>query len=261
MRALTALSRATFCALLVACNADFSRFHFGEPAAERPEACMSVIDSDASTHDAGRRLTRDAAQDAKIDDASTLTSHDAAPTAHDAALSRADASILAERLDAQMIAKDAGQQADDDAQVAVDDVQCRDVWAATFPTRLACGGCACAECTSPVLDCLSRADSQDRTLCTSLLKCAQTNGCHDWDCYCSTDQCLTDPTVAGDGPCAQQMEAAAGGGHDQVLAEHRANDPNRPLVRAVRANGCTIGTPRGSVGGGMVAKCPADCAR
>jgi hypothetical protein len=55
------------------------------------------------------------------------------------------------------------------------------------------------------------------------------------------------------------MEAAAGGGRNQVFAVHQANDPNQPLVRAVRAIGCTTGQSRGAVGGMMSGKCSSAC--
>jgi hypothetical protein len=51
------------------------------------------------------------------------------------------------------------------------------------------------------------------------------------------------------------MNAAAGGERERVLAVHQANDPNQPLVRAVRAIGCATGQSRTAVGGMMTAKC------
>jgi hypothetical protein len=58
-----------------------------------------------------------------------------------------------------------------------------------------------------------------------------------------------------DGPCVAEMNAAAGGDRAQVLAAHQANDPNQPLVRAVRAIGCATGQSRTAVGGMMTGKC------
>jgi hypothetical protein len=148
-----------------------------------------------------------------------------------------------------------------DAGPPTDEEQCSSAYPMLLDDRAACRSCTCEQCTDPALDCLMRADAYERTACTELWKCAIANNCHDWDCYCSSQRCRMTPSAPGDGPCFMQMEMAAGGDREAVNAAHLNDDPKNPLVRAIRAIGCSVGTPAGSVGGMIAPMCQDSCAR
>lgn len=148
-----------------------------------------------------------------------------------------------------------------DAGPPTSEDQCNAAYPMLLDDRAACRTCTCEQCTDPALDCLTRADAYERTACTELWKCAIANNCHDWDCYCTSQRCRMTPSAPGDGPCFMQMEMAAGGDREAVNAAHLNNDPKNPLVRAIRAIGCSVGTPAGSVGGTMAPMCKESCSR
>jgi hypothetical protein len=228
---------------------DFSSFHFAESQPSReaglvesdpPDARMSVPDDARVSVPALDSVFDSAAKDVRVTelpDSSTVP-QGVPDTGHPAGVDAA---------------------AEDDAQIPPDTLECTRDWSATSSDTPVCRDCACDRCSSSALDCLSRGSVQERALCTALFGCALRHACHDWDCYCSTSKCYTTTTAPGDGPCVSEMNAAAGGQHDRVSAVHRENDPSQPLVKAVRAIGCSIGVPLGSVGGSMTGKCVAAC--
>jgi hypothetical protein len=245
---------------LCACTHDFSSFRFGEPA--------PVTRDDAGGLEAGTPSVPDAAEVRMTQSVPPVPSASDAGAA-DARMSDAIDARMSDAIDAQTVVTapkpDAATKPDasnegDDAQVPSGAEQCSQAWTAFDPSVPACGACACTQCESPVLDCLSRGTTNARALCSRLFACALAHKCHDWDCYCSSARCMSMPNPVGDGPCAEEMAAAAGG-RDQVSAVHRANDPNQPLVRAVRAIGCNVGVPFGSVSGNMTGKCVSTCTR
>jgi hypothetical protein len=148
-----------------------------------------------------------------------------------------------------------------DAGPPTEEDQCNAAYPMLLDDRATCRSCTCGQCTDPALDCLMRADAYERTACTELWKCAIANNCHDWDCYCKSQRCRMTPSAPGDGPCFMQMEMAAGGDREAVNAAHLNDDPKNPLVRAIRAIGCSVGTPAGSVGGMIAPMCQDSCAR
>jgi hypothetical protein len=256
-RDVRALCSMLACALL-GCTHDFSGFHFLEkpPVVDKTPAAPGDAGSNAQPSDAAVRVFDAATGPGTPADAAKPS---ATPDAGNNPKPLDDSGMLTAPRDAGAIHMDADAGDDRDAHVPTDAEQCRSTWADKRLSDLACTQCACDQCTSPSLDCLSRGTTENRTLCTNLVACALAHGCHDWDCYCSTNGCRMG-MGAPDGPCVGAMNAAAGGERDRVLAVHQQNDPNQPLVRAVRAIGCTTGQSRSAVGGMMTGKCSA-CAR
>jgi hypothetical protein len=233
------------CALL-GCTHDFSSFHFSD---KQPVADKTLdASSDAQPFDAGMAML-----DAALRDAGK-------PSATPDAAKPKDLGSDAAPRDAGVMPMDGDAGDERDAHVPMraptDSEQCLSAWQDHSLSDLSCAECACEQCTSPSLDCLSRGTAESRALCADLLVCALAHGCHDWDCYCKSNGCRAGMS-APDGPCVGAMNAAAGGARDQVLAVHQQNDPNQPLVRAVRAIGCTTGQARSAVGGMMTGKCSA----
>jgi len=246
------------CAPLLACRNDFSSFRFAEAEPVKPRA---PAPADGSISDSV--VTR-AAPRADSDATLVLMTEPPGEVAADAAVSDANVSQLRDSSmpvpspadSAIPAAPDAAH--DNDAQLPSDMLLCSEAWNAAQAGAAACRDCACAVCTDPIRACLSGGTEAERALCTALFLCARQHKCHDWDCYCSSSRCYVTPSEPGDGPCATEMGAAAGG-HDHVSAVHRDNDPNQPLVKAVRAIGCSVGVPRGSVGGTITGKCVSPC--
>lgn len=122
---------------------------------------------------------------------------------------------------------------------------------------LGCTNCACSSCAASVLPCLEQGDSIYDRPCRDLLKCAATHGCHDWDCYCSTSGCRSNSEADGNGPCFEEMNAAAGDTRDRaaVNAAHSAKDPSNPMIMAIKATSCMLGAEHGSVMGACESAC------
>lgn len=245
--------------LLLGCTHDFSSFTFSDqqPATDHTPISASDAATPVQPSDAGSQLF-DGAADASAapgaPDAQVAVPAVATPDAGESPSPSADAGHATPPADASLRAPDSDAGADRDAHVPTEAEQCVATWSDDQLSDLSCAQCACQQCTSPTLDCLSRGSADERALCTSLFACALDHGCHDWDCYCTTMSCRMGNGTP-DGPCVAQMNAAAGGERERVLAVHQANDPNQPLVRAVRAIGCATGQSRTAVGGMMTAKC------
>lgn len=115
-----------------------------------------------------------------------------------------------------------------------------------------CSGCTCERCQDAALDCLVRGSEQENALCRAVWQCAIRSGCRDWDCYCKDQnlRCTNTTSEVGDGPCAEEMNAAALGGRLEVNDAHMEFDLHAelPLVRALKARGCTVGLPPGPTG-------------
>jgi hypothetical protein len=246
-------------ALLMSCRNDFSSFRFAET---EPSRVREASAPDDSALDAFVAANNDAASDRTV----AIVGSDAAASVAAAGAAANDASPANT---APIAAPDAGPAMADsspplsdamaDANVGVppETLQCTNAWNAAHLPGTACRGCACDACVGTVLSCLTSGTPQDRAACAAVYACALQHHCHDWDCYCTSSRCAM-PSEPGDGPCATEIALAAGG-HDHVSAVHRDNNPTQPLVKAVRAIGCSIGVPRGSVGGLVIAQCLAEC--
>jgi hypothetical protein len=217
------------CWLLAACTQDFDAFEFeAEADGDRDEAVSGARDASSAGAGAGGRGGVDAGDTVDGLDASTGTggadSGGEPPTGMTSDASAGDA-------DAATDPGDAGAQPDP---------TCVTAWTDTTPGPASCGDCACSACTAPVLACLMQGSASEQSLCHDVVACALESGCRD-DCYCQSAQCGA-PDATGDGPCAAQMSAAAGGGgRNQVTQILSAADPNEPLVRAMQAVQCVLG--------------------
>ncbi|HEY2734959.1 MAG TPA: hypothetical protein VGI70_13280 [Polyangiales bacterium] len=256
----------------ISCTNDFSNFGFATSAPEPGrDSGAATSGATATTFDAAPAADS-GGPDSAADSGGPETAADSGRSSGEqAGAGRATDAATKAPSDAPDAASEAG--ASRDADMSIDDDAGRND--AAPPTHVptdaercvidwndrmllaSCASCACGQCTSPALDCLARGSAGENALCGDLLACALTHHCHDWDCYCSSQGCRGDQTAGG--PCVAEMEAAAGGGFDRVLAVHQANDPNQPLVRAVRAIGCTTGQSRSAVGGMMSGKCVDAC--
>jgi hypothetical protein len=120
-----------------------------------------------------------------------------------------------------------------------------------------CTNCACGACAASVLPCLEKGESIYDRPCRELLKCAVNHGCHDWDCYCSDETCRMNPEEEGNGPCVEEMNAAAGESLDRaaVNAAHSAKDPSNPMTMALKATVCMLGSEHGSATGTCKTAC------
>lgn len=262
-----------------ACTKDFSRFHF--QTGQRDGGIVQSFDSgmdadrvgenhvDAATPDSAHPdaqmsvdPTAGSGGDAPKDSGLSTPPKDAGKPAGDATMPMTpddDARVTEDAqtpLDASM-PPDAATRVD--AQIPDQTQQCGDAYGSLDDARTDCRSCTCDRCTTVALDCLVGANAYDRAACTNLWACAIKHGCRDWDCYCSSSMCRLTMTAVGDGPCVTQMNEAAGGTREMVNAAHQANDPHSPLVRAVRAIGCTVGIPGNAVGGPITEQCKAAC--
>jgi hypothetical protein len=238
------------CALLAACTHDFGAFAFaderegGARDARTPEQPPGAGEQAPGT-DAGTRM-RDAA---------------VPPTRRDAALdldaSLGDAIAPPEPMDgAAEAGADAGPP--DTGPPPPDPGPCLEAWTSTPPGPETCRDCACSDCTLAVHACLTEGSTTEQALCNDVLACAIANDCQEWACYCNSPQCGS-PGPDGNGPCVAQINAAAGGGRDQVNAIMAAGDPQEPLVRANAAVRCVIGASNRSQGGRATGHCVEPC--
>ncbi|HKP61204.1 MAG TPA: hypothetical protein VJV78_30955, partial [Polyangiales bacterium] len=128
------------------------------------------------------------------------------------------------------------------------------------PPSAECRGCACDACASAILDCLHNGSAVERGLCRDMLTCALRERCQEYDCYCASSGCAF-PDGIGDGPCAEEINAAAGGTRSRVIALRNADPPdlNEPLVRATQAIACILGEHPSSPGPTIAGNCNVKC--
>jgi hypothetical protein len=265
--------------LAAACTKDFSRFHF--QAGQRDAGGVHGFDSGMDADLLPNEL--DGSNDGTHQDSQMSVDpnagaggdgpKDSGPmtSANDGGKPPSDASMPMTPDDDARVSEDAQTPIDasmppdaqtrPDAQMPNEMQQCNDGYHSLADDRSDCRACTCDRCTTVALDCLVGANAYDRATCTNLWACAIKNDCRDWDCYCSTPMCRLTPTAVGDGPCVTQMNEAAGGTREMVNAAHQANDPHSPLVRAVRALGCTVGISNTAVGGPITEQCKAACGK
>jgi hypothetical protein len=100
-----------------------------------------------------------------------------------------------------------------------------------------CTRCACAWCTTLVLDCFVSGDAARDTACRTIVDCARANSCSNTDCYCGdppiSDTCAT----MAQGPCVAEIQDAAGTTDIGLIAGYQ-QDPNHAIGRASLLGGC-----------------------
>jgi hypothetical protein len=127
-------------------------------------------------------------------------------------------------------------------------------------SRDACADCACSKssCGYQVVSCLDSGNAAEDALCTAVLRCALQKACQVWDCYCIDPNCGA-PSPDGQGPCVSEMNAAVDGHKREVMQVSKSSDQSEPLVRALQAVSCMIGSHRRSPGGASSGACETEC--
>jgi hypothetical protein len=123
-----------------------------------------------------------------------------------------------------------------------------------------CRYCGCNSCAAPIVDCLTKGDDLQRAQCRDVLACAIRNHCKDGACYCTSSGCGY-PSDSGDGPCAFEIENAAGGKRTRVNELRQTYPPplDQPYIRAVAAFTCLYGTDDASPGPAVMEQCATSC--
>jgi hypothetical protein len=101
----------------------------------------------------------------------------------------------------------------------------------------ACAACTCSKCTDQTLACQGAKSSDDAMTCDAMVKCGRMTGCRNPACLCGTLDVVTCLLVGGNGPCTQQVIAAAKTSN-VVTIQSRATDTNYPLGRANALGTC-----------------------
>jgi hypothetical protein len=258
--------------LLVAaasCTQDFSAFHFVDTKPSRDLHDSSTArDAGSGEDDSGIVPTADAARPSDVDAERPVNTQttDAAqvmdagmetvqpPVAGAAGASNPEPPTP--RFDASV---------DEDAGGPVTPViseQCN----ASFPDLKVgssiCRYCGCNSCAAPILDCLTKGDDLQRAQCRDVLACAIRNHCKDGACYCTSSGCGY-PSDSGDGPCAFEIENAAGGKRTRVNELRQTYPPplDQPYIRAVAAFTCLYGSDDASPGPAVMEQCATSCGR
>lgn len=129
--------------------------------------------------------------------------------------------------------RDAGTQPVADAGGGTSTNMCSS--APAYPTSTECGKCTCMRCATQVTSCAASSDSAKNTQCLAVRSCAEKNACTGQACYCGSSLLCLNP----DGPCRQEIEAAAGGSDVTVVQEASMN-PESPLGRSVAVGECQL---------------------
>jgi hypothetical protein len=241
-------------------------------AAPRDAAEATNAHADAMPASSGDGATKVLSTDAMPldDDAQAPNMPSDAQTPHDAqvpadAQTPHDAQTPPTR-DAQTAPPDAQTSHDagppPDAQITPEQQACANQWsvAALSYNSASCIACACAHCTTPIVNCLSSGEDSANAACAAVVACALVQHCHGWDCYCSGVDCVPDTNNLADGPCHREMELAAGGDEDHarvaLIRSYDTSDSDQPLLEAVHAIACVVGMQPDSMNG----KCPNACA-
>jgi hypothetical protein len=251
-----------------ACTQDFSAFHFVDMKPARDLGDSSTArDSGAAEDDSGGVPAADAGRPA---DAEVDAERPAEPQTPDAAPIDAGMAMVpppaagaagATNPDPPDPQPDAGMNDDAGGPVAPTiGEQCT----ARFPdlkvNSPACGYCGCKSCAAPIVDCLTQGDDLQRAQCKAVLACAIRNHCKDGACYCASSGCGY-PSDSGDGPCAYEIENAAGGKRNRVTQLRQTYPPplDEPFIRAVAAFTCLYGTDDASPGPAVMEQCATSC--
>jgi cysteine-rich repeat protein len=138
---------------------------------------------------------------------------------------------------------EAGEQCDDGNAAAGDGcVNCQtETPEQTCLVRLgvsdACAQCSCSKCNSQTLACQGATNAADAKLCNDMVLCARMTGCRDPDCICGRSDVLSCLAGATDGPCVDQVTAAARSSN-LFDVQLRASDTAYPLGRANALGSC-----------------------
>jgi hypothetical protein len=262
MRALLTVSALAL--FWAGCTNDFGAFSFGPQDGAVADAANGSpeggAEDAAAAEDAGPEASvpstdsgMDSGQTDSGGEPDAAPGQDAAEPEQDASMDSGPAEDAAVETDAGV---DSGQQQD---AGGFDAAACR---AALEPLvldgRVICDDCGCWGCGFEVMGCLQSGDGAEDALCSDVLECALQNSCQVWDCYCNEPNCGGgDPD--GTGPCVAEMNAAAGGQKAEVFSVWQSDDGTEPLVRALDAVRCLIGSHQRSPGGASSGVCEADC--
>jgi len=112
--------------------------------------------------------------------------------------------------------------------------QCQAILAAKAGAQSdACNACACSDCSEEMLDCYESDDSKRDQRCIPIAVCSAASGCWGDSCYCGWSLGCVSP----DGPCRQELEAAAVT-PSAAAVEQCANDPACAAFRSSRYREC-----------------------
>jgi hypothetical protein len=106
----------------------------------------------------------------------------------------------------------------------------------SYPTPDACSTCICKSCASQVASCYTSSDSTKNDQCKAIQECAQMNHCASTTCYCGPNNPLCTPA---NGPCATQINTAAGGTPNPLQIQTYSMDNTHPIGRANDIGLCT----------------------
>ena len=277
--ALRLLHLLSFAALLCACTKDFSRFQFRDlPPDPKPQAGSSATSEagsdaalsntrvDAGGHGGGQSVSAGrGGSGARAGNRAPSAGAGSGGMSGGASPRAGNRAPLAADEDAGMVVdasmpQDASQPPPD-AGPSIEQQCTSSANRELVDVAAGCTRCACSDCAPSVLTCLEQGEGVYDRPCRDLLKCAITNGCRDWDCYCTDPGCRANPDADGNGPCVNEMNAAAGGTQDRaaVNAAHAANNPSSPLIMAVRATTCIFGGSRSSGSTPVEGPCKTQC--
>jgi cysteine-rich repeat protein len=102
----------------------------------------------------------------------------------------------------------------------------------------ACAACTCSKCTAEALACQGASAADDAMTCNAMVKCGRSTGCRNPACLCGTMDVVTCLLTGGNGPCMNEVVAAAKT-NDVVTVQMRGSDTNYPLGRANALGSCT----------------------
>jgi cysteine-rich repeat protein len=136
-----------------------------------------------------------------------------------------------------------GEQCDDGNQAAGDGcVNCQtetpqQTCLAKLNSSDACATCTCSKCTDQALACQGAKSSDDAMTCDAMVKCGRMTGCRNPGCLCGTADLLLCLAGGGNGPCEQQVMAAAKT-NNPLTIQMRATDTNFPIGNANALGTC-----------------------
>ena len=106
----------------------------------------------------------------------------------------------------------------------------------SYPTNDACSTCICKNCATEVASCYASSDSTKNAQCKTIQDCAEANHCTGATCYCGPNNPLCIPVG---GQCANQINAAAGGGANALQIQQLGMDTTNPIGRANAIGSCS----------------------
>ncbi|HKU39129.1 MAG TPA: DUF4215 domain-containing protein, partial [Polyangiales bacterium] len=101
----------------------------------------------------------------------------------------------------------------------------------------ACTQCTCNKCANQAITCYGNKDPNEVKLCKDMVQCGRDTGCGNPDCFCGRYSLFTCLTGLADGPCKNQVAAAAKTS-SLLDIDARKADNNYPLGRANNLGAC-----------------------